>query len=118
LSNKETFEGWCILELLGHRKLGGMVREVTIAGAGMLRIDIPGEDGMVATMFYPPSSVYCISPVSEDIAHRYAQHNKPQPVTRYELPALPAPVTATHDDYDPIERYEDEPAEEYDDDGL
>src|SRR5262245_4954119 len=39
--NTERFEGWAVLELMGHRRLGGYLREVSIAGAGMLRIDIP-----------------------------------------------------------------------------
>ena len=82
-----AFEGHCILELLGHRKLGGMVREVQIAGAGFLRIDVPGRDGQtVATQFYPPSSVYAITPVAEEVARRFAVGNMPQPVQRWELP--------------------------------
>jgi hypothetical protein len=38
-----TFEGWAILELMGHRKLAGFVREQQFAGAGMIRVDVPGE---------------------------------------------------------------------------
>jgi hypothetical protein len=107
----ETFEGYCVLELMGHRKLAGMVREVTIAGAGFLRLDVPGEQGAVATQYYPPSSVYCISPCSEDIARRYAQHNQPQPVTRYELPApaeTRAPIARDVEADDYAARYADE----------
>ena len=51
------YEGHAILELMGHRKLAGLVREVQIAGAGFLRIDAVTPDGPL-TMFYPPSSVY------------------------------------------------------------
>lgn len=36
-----AFESWAILELMGHRRLAGYVREITLAGAGMLRIDVP-----------------------------------------------------------------------------
>ena len=32
---------WCLLELMGHRKLAGFVREVSVGGAAMLRIDVP-----------------------------------------------------------------------------
>lgn len=99
MAQSETFEGFCILELMGHRKLAGMVREVTIAGAGFLRLDVPSVDGTVATQFIPPSSLYCLTPCSEDIARRFSQHNQPQPVTRYELPA-PAPVRRDEDPAD------------------
>jgi hypothetical protein len=42
LSDTETpFESWAIVELMGHRRLGGYVRAVELAGAAMLRIDVP-----------------------------------------------------------------------------
>jgi hypothetical protein len=34
--------GWAIVEVFGHRRLAGRVSEVTIAGAKMLRVDVPG----------------------------------------------------------------------------
>lgn len=37
----ETFEGWAVLELMGHRRLGGYIREEQVAGAAFIRIDIP-----------------------------------------------------------------------------
>lgn len=37
----KVFEGWAIVELMGHRRLGGYVHEVELAGAAMLRIDVP-----------------------------------------------------------------------------
>lgn len=101
-----TLEGWCIIEILGHRKLGGMVREVQIAGAGFLRIDVPNKDGVtVATQFYPPSSVYAITPVAEEVARAFAVNNMPQPVTRWELPA-PRSVEPTT--FPAMQGYDDE----------
>lgn len=43
------FEGWCVLELMGHRRLGGYVREQEIAGQGFLRIDVPAPTGSACT---------------------------------------------------------------------
>lgn len=88
---KAPFEGWAILELMGHRRLGGYVSEATVAGAGFLRIDVPGEDGPAATQFYPPSSVYCLTPVTEAMARLVAVRNQPEPVQRWELPRAPEP---------------------------
>jgi len=86
--DKSTYAEWSILELMGHRKLGGFVRETQIAGAGMLRIDIPGADGQPAiTQYYPPNSMYGLTPVTEAMARAVAAHNVPQPVARWELPA-------------------------------
>lgn len=36
-----VYEGWAILELIGHRRLAGEVSEVTMYGSSMLRIDVP-----------------------------------------------------------------------------
>ncbi len=86
-----VFEGWAILELMGHRKLGGYVREQNVAGAGFIRIDVPGKDGNVATQFYAPGALYCLTPVTEDIARRFAVGVQPEPVTRWELPPARGP---------------------------
>jgi hypothetical protein len=86
--HESTFEGWAILELMGHRKLGGYVREVPFAGSGLVRIDVPAKDGKgnTATQFYSPASLYCMTPVSEEVARRFAATMQPEPVTRWELP--------------------------------
>lgn len=82
------FEAWAVLELMGHRRLGGFVREVQLAGAGFLRIDVPGdvEGETHSTQFYPPSSVYCLTPVTEEAAKVVARSSRPQPVSVWELP--------------------------------
>lgn len=82
--------GWCILEILGHRKLGGYLSEATLAGAGFLRIQVPqvgAEKGWSAEQLYAPSAVYAITPTTEAIARGVAARCQPEPVTRWELPA-------------------------------
>lgn len=85
--------GWCIVELLGHRKVVAFVRETTIAGVGMLRLDEPDttdDDGSTytpgRTQFVNPSSVYAIHPTTEDIATAMAAQWRVTPVTRWDLP--------------------------------
>jgi len=102
-----VFEGWAILELMGHRKLAGRISEATLGGGAFIRIDVPGDGADVATQFYSPSAVYCITPTTEDIARRTASRNRPEPVTRYELPAAPEPRRAVLD-VDPYDEGEDE----------
>lgn len=101
----KVFEGWAILELMGHRRLAGHVSEVEIAGQGFLRLEIPevvdDDDTYPAvTQFYSPSSVYALTPTTEETAR--GVRSRPAPVNAYEvarLPALPvgAPVGASHD---------------------
>ena len=78
------FEGWAIVELMGHRKLAGYVREVTFAGAAMMRLDIPSDPPV--TQYYSASSLYALTPTTEDLAKRVAQASRPTPVALYELP--------------------------------
>lgn len=70
----EPYNGWSVLELLGHRRLHGLVQETTLAGAGMLRIDVyegPAETPAL-TQYYPPSSVYCLTPATEEACRKAA----------------------------------------------
>lgn len=41
MSEQDSYEGWTLVEQLGHKRLAGYVRSVEIAGAGMLRVDVP-----------------------------------------------------------------------------
>lgn len=84
--SEQKFDEWVILELMGHRKLAGRVTEQTIGSASFIRIDVPGDNGEIATQFYNPSAVYAMTPCSEELARAVAENNAPRPVTRYELP--------------------------------
>lgn len=97
--SQQSWEGWAILELMGHRRIGGFVSEVSMFGTAMLRIDIPGDDGVVMTQFYSGSSIYCLTPTTEAMARAVAAHNTPVPVQRWELPDIkPAPYRDHQDD--------------------
>lgn len=61
-----SFEGYVILEVMGHRKLGGYIKGVAIANSPFIRLDTFNEAGeVVVTQFYNPSSIYCITPVGK-----------------------------------------------------
>lgn len=79
------FEGWAIVELMGHRKLAGYVREVTIAGAAMLRLDIPCDPPV--TQYYGAHALFSLTPTTEHLAKAAAVASRPTPVHWYELPA-------------------------------
>jgi hypothetical protein len=101
---KPPFEGWVILELMGHRRLAGYLSEQTIGGTSFLRIDVPGENGNVATQLYSGSAVYCITPTTEAIARKVARSAVPAPVTKWDLVepsrTLPAATVDPDDDDD------------------
>lgn len=93
------FEGWGILEIMGHRRLAGMITEVEIAGAPMLRIDVPSDPP--ATQFYSASSIYALTPTSEDTARHIARSmSKVEPVKVWELPAATVGSNVDDDGFD------------------
>ncbi len=95
----KTFEEWAILELMGHRRLAGLIKEQTIGSATFIRIDVPdGKGGFNATQFYNPSSVYCITPTSQEMAEQVAARDRPQPVSRWELQAPVAEPEITNEE--------------------
>lgn len=81
---KQPFAEWAILELMGHRRLAGYVQEVELAGQGLIRIDIPSTTPV--TQYYGVTSIYCLTPTTEEIARGLATRVVDAPVHRYELP--------------------------------
>ena len=85
MSEKTSFEGWAILELMGHRRLAGFLSEQEIAGASFLRLDIHTDSQAIVTQFYTPQAVYCMTPTTEDVARAMGSRLQPRPVHAYEL---------------------------------
>lgn len=102
----DKFEGWCILELMGHRRLGGYVREAVVAGASFVRLDVPCDPP--ATQFYSASAIYCLTPTTEEIARAMARAQAPTPVQRWELPPAPLPPATTNKDDEAPDEDDDE----------
>lgn len=89
------FDEWCIVELLGHRRVAGRVREMTMAGAGFLRIDEP--DGR--TQLVSPTAVYALHPVDRDLALAVAKEWRTEPISRYELKRALEPAPEDDDPF-------------------
>lgn len=88
-AEKEEFQSWAVLELMGHRKLAGFVREETVFGQAMCRIDVPEIDGKAAfTQWYGGQSIYGMTPVSEQVARGIAAQLRSAPISVYDLPAV------------------------------
>ena len=98
----EPFAGWCIVELMGHRRLAGHVSEQEIAGAAFIRLDVHGSDDQapaLVTQFYSSSAIYCLTPTTEAIARKLGARSQPEPVSPYELRAPdPMPADDSGDD--------------------
>lgn len=96
-TKEATYEGWAIVELMGHRRYGGRVREQSMFGANMLRIDVPNGDGDAdgfTTHFYGGQTIYGLHPTSEELARALAKRSRPEPISAWELPKLGAGARA------------------------
>lgn len=96
-----AFDEYCIVELLGHRRVAARVREQTVAGHGFLRLDEPTVgDTPGRTQLVSPSAVYALHPTTEAIVSAMAAKWRTEPVARWELPAGPSRVVEPDDDDD------------------
>ena len=112
MTDESTFESWAILELMGHRRMAGLVSEQTIGGQAFLRIDVPETKEQAAfTQFYGAGSVYCMTPTTEEIARAVAAMSQVKPVQKYEL-ALPEPRRPYDADNDPLRPMQDNDEED------
>ncbi len=98
MEEKKSFEEWALVELMGRQRIVGRVTEQTIAGATMLRVDVPDAEGNTQlTRFYGGGAIYAISPVSRDLAIKLATNVDSAPVKPYDLPPqLPERSTTSH----------------------
>lgn len=96
-------ETWAIVELMGHVRMAGRLTEEEHFGAKLGRLDIPDGFGF-KTQFFGGSSVYRITPCTEEVARLVAKKTDVAPVHAWELPKLTAPGS-THPEG---ERWDDE----------
>lgn len=86
-NQERQFEGHAVIELMGRSTLAGYVSEVTIAGAAMLRVDVPAVGNQPAfTKFVGGSAIYGITPTTPEIAQRAAERLRVRPVSEWTLP--------------------------------
>jgi hypothetical protein len=94
--------GWAIVELMGHRRLVGRCSEVQVAGATLLRVDVPanetlGDPEVSATQLYGGGAIYCITPTTEEAARKAAALARPSSFKRIE--AAPATELCEREEY-------------------
>ncbi len=103
--DQPKFDHWAIVEIMGHQKYAGRVTEQAIAGSAMLRIDIPaGKTQPAFSKLFNVSSVYSMTPTTEELATAVAAELSHAPIGIYDLPAAmreklraPAPARLVSD---------------------
>lgn len=87
-STEENGWDWAIVEIFGHRRHAGRVREEERFGAKMLRVDMPIKGDAAAngyeTHYYGGASIFSYTPTTEEAVIRI---NTPYAApSRYQLP--------------------------------
>ena len=86
MTEQEAFKTWAIVEVMGHNEYAGFVSSESIAGAAMLRVDVPDTSTRPAfTKYLSTSAVYGISPCSEETARARAESSQATPVASWNV---------------------------------
>ncbi len=81
------FEGHAIVELMGRQVIAGYVSEQVIAGAAMLRVDVPATETTPAyTKYYGGTAIYGITPTDAAMVQRAVDRLRPRPVEPWIIP--------------------------------
>lgn len=80
---------WAIIELNGHIKYGGIVSKDTVFGGGLLRVEVPDDDGTgFTTQLVNPNSLYRLTFACEALARAAAREGNPMPFNSWDLEHL------------------------------
>lgn len=86
-ASAEAFDTWAVVDVMGHQRYAGRLREITVAGAGFLRLDIPPTQAHAApwSLILAPGSIHSIRPTTEDVARRVADVAHQVPLHPFEV---------------------------------
>lgn len=86
MTPKTTFDAWCLVELFGHARIAGRCTEENIAGANMLRVDVPETSSQPAfTRFFGAAAIYAINPIDEQTARHMASSLQVKPIESWNI---------------------------------
>jgi hypothetical protein len=86
MTEQTEFKTWAIVEVMGHNEYAGFVSSESIAGAGMLRVDVPGTSRRAAfTKYLSTSAIYGISPCTEETARARAESQQATPFSSWSV---------------------------------
>lgn len=94
-----AFEGWAVLELLGHRVRYGRVSEVTMFGEPFCKIEQPSDPPTIE--FYSGKSIYGLRPAGEASIRAYHAPRRALAAGDDDDDEIDADSGGQHDDGDP-----------------
>lgn len=98
----------CILELMGHNRIAGMVSEQELGATKFVRVDVPAVDDQQAfTKLYGPQAIYAVTPCDEATMLQAVRAFRTVPIERWHL-QVNAPASLPAGDDDDYEDYDDD----------
>lgn len=83
----EKFETWGLVEVMGHSRYAGLITEQAVGGCNFVRVDVPASEGKPGfTKLLGQSSIFAITPTTEQIARGMAMNIRNAPINVYDLP--------------------------------
>lgn len=105
----EFIEQPAVVELFGHTMVAGYISEEEHIGSSLLRVDVPGIDGVSAfTKFYGSKAIYGITPTDEETMLAAVRQMRVKPVALYILPSRQLPAGSDGPDWDEYDPEEDD----------
>lgn len=83
----EKFEQWGVVEIMGHQRAAGRLTEEVVAGANLLRVDVPTDAHNFRTVYYGAAAIYALHVTGEEAARKVAAVSGARPPFAYEIEA-------------------------------
>jgi hypothetical protein len=97
----DKFEQWGVVEIMGHQRAAGRMSEEVVAGANLLRVDVPTDAHNFRTVYYGAAAIYAVHVTGEEEARKMAARSGARPPFAYEIeqpaPRLPLEHRSDHD---------------------
>jgi hypothetical protein len=83
---QEQKEQFAVVEMMGHRKIAGAIKQSELAPGALIRVDVFGANGEIErTEHVGSSAIYDITICSEQTAKAAAIAHSPQPSFAYDI---------------------------------
>ena len=83
---KEPKREFAVVEMMGHRKIAGEIKQSELAPGALIRVDVFGANGEIErTEHVGSSAIYDITICSEQTAKAVAVANSPVPSFAYDV---------------------------------
>ncbi len=87
MEQSKAYEGWAIIELMGHSQIAGYISEETMYGSPLARVDVPAVNGVKEfTKYIGGGAIYAVTPTDEATARAAAGHFRMRPISVWTLP--------------------------------